>query len=185
MSVVRLVTVPEWLAVRAYDWLPARPTLLPFCLVMLPMYSGPAMQILSSVFFNAPMEREWLSSESADAADRLMSYPPMGMFSAWMLGAVAWTLCSDRYGRRLATLGCGWTGILLAAATSTSWSYGSFFALRTLCGLALGGQGAVAYVRSPDSTPRPLGYGACAIECCNSSQALPDGHTLHMETSDG
>ena len=158
MTAAREVTVSEWLAVRAYYWLPAWPTLLPFCLVMLPMYSGPAMQMLSSVFFNAPMEREWLAGESADAADRLMSYPPMGMFSGWMFGALAWTVVSDRHGRRLAMLGCGWAGILLAAATSASWSYGSFFAMRTLCGFAFGGQGAVAYVWTMEwATTRDLG----------------------------
>lgn len=70
----------------------------------------------------------------------------MGMFAGWIVGAMFWTMLADRYGRKPATLVCGWLSILTSALSTLVSSYSAYFAMRTALGLSLGGQAAVAYV---------------------------------------
>ncbi|KAL1512254.1 hypothetical protein AB1Y20_005516 [Prymnesium parvum] len=138
--------VNEFLMVRKYAWLPERATLAPFLGAMTPLYSGAAFQILSPIFFNPLMEREWMPETPSDEASKLMSYPTMAMFGCWIFGALAWTFAADRFGRRPATLLCGWASIGISTLSIVAWDYKSFFVLRALLGFAVGGQGATAYV---------------------------------------
>lgn len=130
---------------KAEAW-PGRLTWEPFWMILFPTYSFGAVYVLSPVFFNPHMRVEWLSHLPDEEAGFALSVASMGMFGCWMLGAVLWTRVADRIGRRPAALAAGWSTVAVSAATVLAWSYGSFVALRSALGLAIGGQAACAYV---------------------------------------
>ncbi|KAL3916984.1 MAG: hypothetical protein SGPRY_006592, partial [Prymnesium sp.] len=70
----------------------------------------------------------------------------MALFFCWIPGALLWTRLADRYGRKPLTIACGWLSLLLSACAALASGYQGFFVWRGALGLALGGQGALAYV---------------------------------------
>jgi MFS family permease len=125
---------------RPRPWLFGWPTLEPLLLALFPAYGGAALFIVSPLFFDAPMAREWHVHETAVAG------ASTSMFACWIVGAVGWTALADRRGRRPAVLGSTWGSLILSAAAAASPNFVTFFVLRSALGLTLGGQGAVAYV---------------------------------------
>lgn len=128
------------IASRWREWWPSLHTWLPFCVVLIPCYGLGGMLLLLPVYFDPKMQKEWHVDSFTMAA------PTSGLWTTWSIGALFWAWVADRHGRKIATIASGWLTIALAAAAAASWNFVSFAVIRSLLGLAMGGQAACSYL---------------------------------------